>query len=323
MMNKENENIRWSLLAKDVSGELSTEEHEQLQKELANNQDIEKQVKKLWGDAHYAQALKNVNTNKAWSNVKSQINSNKKSIVFKRYMAIAATLAIIIVSSLFVGIISKQQTTVISTAHTIEKVVLPDGTIVDLNHGSTITFPKKFKGNTRKVQLNGEAFFDVARNESVPFIIETEQVNIRVLGTSFNVKAYGGATNTEVIVTSGKVKVDSKLSSENVILEAGDAVNYSINSNTLEKHKVFTNNYKAWKTKELEFNNTSLSEVIKTIEDSYHISIIVGDSIVTENKVLNATFSKYSLEHVLESVCTSFNLQYSKQGDAYFIENKH
>lgn len=321
-MKKENENIRWSLLAKDVSGELNEQEHQLLQKELADNPDIEKQVKQLWGDAHYAQALKDIDTSKAWNSVQSQLHTKSQRWSLKWY-AVAAMFAVIFASALFFSIIAKQHNNVITTAQAIEQVVLPDGSTVDLNHGSTLTYPKVFKGKTRKVKLSGEAFFDVNRNEEVPFIIETEQVSIKVLGTSFNVKAYKGAADTEVAVTSGKVKVNSKLNAENVILEAGDAVSYSSISHTLKPHKVLSGNYKAWKTKELEFNNTKLTEVIKTIEASYHINIEFGDDIITEDKVLNATFSQYSLEHVLESVCTSFNLQYSKHDDVYLIETNY
>lgn len=100
-MKKENENISWNLLAKDVSGELTDSEHLLLQKELADNPDIEKQVKKLWGDAHYAQALKDIDTNKAWSNVKTQMHAGNNSSVFKRFGAIAAVLAIILASAVF------------------------------------------------------------------------------------------------------------------------------------------------------------------------------------------------------------------------------
>ncbi len=320
-MKKENEHISWSLLAKDVSGELSTKEHELLQKELANNPDIEKQVKKLWGDTHYAQALKSIDTDKAWSKVKLQVHASKKSIVFKKYASIAATVAIILTSITLFNIFIQQRENIVTTAETVEQIHLSDGTSVDLNFGSTLSFPAKFKGKTRVVKLTGEAFFDVQRDETTPFIIETEQLTIKVLGTSFNVKAYKGGAITEVVVSSGKVKVNSKLGEDNVILEAGDAVNYSTLSNTLKTRKITTGNYKAWKTKELEFNNTALSDVIRSIEATYHINIEISANVETKDKVLNATFSQYSLDHVLESVCTSFNLQYKKQGGVYLIEN--
>lgn len=322
-MKKENENISWSLLAKDVSGELTEKEHQLLQQELADNADIEKQVKKLWGDAHYAQALKDIDSDKAWNTVRSQIHTPAKISVFRKYGAIAAILAVLLSSAVFFNLFTGPKDQVITTAETLEQVTLPDGTTVDLNYGSTLVFPKQFTGQSRTVKLNGEAFFDVTRNVNMPFIIETEQLNIRVLGTSFNVKAYPGAEHSEVVVSTGKVSVNAKNLADKVVLEAGDAVNYTVKGNSMETHKVFTNNYKAWKTQELEFKNTKLSEVIKTIEQTYHIDIQVDSNITTDDKLFNATFSQYSLEHVLESVCASFNLQYSRKGAIYQIENSH
>ena len=320
-MKKDNNNISWSLLAKDVSGELSSDEHLLLQKELAKNPDIEKQVKKLWGDARYAQELESIDTNKAWAKVKNEMSSNQSTSRLKIYSSIAAVFALVLASTWFFNIFSDKSTAVISTSHELQQVILPDGSSVDLNHGSTIKFAKNFTGEYRKVKLSGEAFFDVVRNEEKPFVIETEKLNIQVLGTSFNVKAYKGAHSSEVTVSSGKVSVNTLSGAEKVMLEAGDAVNYSTASNSLDIHKVHTANYKAWKTKEIEFDNNSLSEIIVILEDTYHIKIELEQGIVSDNMVLDATFSQHSLEHVLESVCSSLNLDYTITEGVYRIHN--
>ncbi|MCG8580797.1 MAG: FecR domain-containing protein [Bacteroidales bacterium] len=318
MMKTENENISWELLAKDVSGELSPAEHLQLQKELAKNPDIEKQVQKLWGDAHYAQALKDIDTNNAWNNVRTQMHKNKIRHI-KWLGAIAAVLMIALATSVFFGIFSETQEITVTTAQNTEQVTLPDGTVVDLNFGSQLTYAETFSADIRKVKLVGEAFFDVTRNEAKPFVIETEQLTIKVLGTSFNVKAYKNTAESEVIVSSGQVRVDAKEVDYNVVLSAGDAANYSSVSNKLATRKVITPNYKAWKTKEIEFDNTLLPEVLTTIEDTYHISIELDESLSINDKVFNGTFSQYSLEHVLDAVCASFNLKYNRQGGVYYI----
>jgi len=322
-MKKENENISWSLLAKDASGELSPQEHEDLQKELIANPDIEKQVKELWGETHYAQELKTIDADAAWKNVKAQFSSSiKKEKIFKlkRYIAVAAMFAIIMASAFFLRNYLNQATfTTISTTDVVESVMLPDGTKVDLNLGSTLTYPNNFDGDIRQVRLVGEAFFNVVRNVAMPFVIETENLNVKVLGTSFNVKAYANAESAKVTVSTGMVSVVAKTTLHNVILEAGDAVAYTKSINSLEKVKVSTSNYKAWKTKEIEFDNTCLSEVFKTIEDVYHITIEVDSGVDVDKEVLNATFSHHSLKHVLESVCASFNLKFQKLDEKYLI----
>ncbi|TRX66477.1 FecR family protein [Carboxylicivirga sp. M1479] len=321
-MREEDKNISWSLLAKDLSGELSEEEHMKLQEELTENPDIEKQVKKLWGDVHYAQTLKSIDTSKAWKTVDNQITTKNNKFKLRLYTSVAASIIVIVASYLFLNIVSEYKQTTITTSQAIEQITLPDGTSVDLNFGSSITYPKNFSKEKRLVKLSGEAFFDVKRDESKPFVIETEDLNIQVLGTSFNVKAYSGSTKSEVVVASGKVRVDAKNNTENYVLEAGDAASYSSSSNTLAVHKVSSLNYKAWKTKEIEFNNTHLNEVIKTIEQTYHITIVLDKEVLTKEKQLNATFSQHSLDHVLESVCQTFNFSYSKDKGTYYISNK-
>lgn len=318
-MKKENENISWSLLAKDVSGELSPAEHLELQKELSKNPDIEKQVKKLWGDAHYAQEYETIDTTNAWLSVKGKINPERRLFTFKRVAAVAAVLVFVCVSALFYNVIVNQGQTVIHTSDSNQTVELPDGSIVVLNHNSQIKYSKTFMDDIRLVKLSGEAYFDVAENKNRPFVIETEQINVKVLGTSFNVKAYKGATNTEVVVSSGKVQVDARSNDEQVYLEAGDAVNYSSLSHTLDKHKVQTPNYKAWKTMEISFENNNLIDIIKIIEDTYHIKIEVHENVSSEQQ-MSGTFSQHSLEHILGTVCQAFNLKYQVKNNIYYIQ---
>lgn len=93
------------------------------------------------------------------------------------------------------------------------KIILPDGTRVTLNAGSAISYPKTFSGDIRRVELTGEAFFDVTRNERMPFIIHTGDVTTRVLGTSFNIRAYPENKAVQVAVVEGKVKVNAKIGS--------------------------------------------------------------------------------------------------------------
>ncbi|WP_353720999.1 FecR domain-containing protein [Dyadobacter sp. 676] len=93
------------------------------------------------------------------------------------------------------------------------KLVLPDGTRVTLNAGSTISYPETFEQNIRKVSLTGEAFFDVKRNEKAPFVIKTGDVTTKVLGTSFNIRAYPENKAVQVAVVEGKVKVNAKIGS--------------------------------------------------------------------------------------------------------------
>lgn len=322
MKKKETNKINWDLLAKDVTGELGPDEHEQLHKSLEANPDIEKQVMQLWGDARYAQELKTIDSDKGWDKVKGQLqhgNSNKQ-IKLKRYIAMVASVIVLLASILvFRLVLNSNDSVTVNSAQNIEHIILPDGSGVHLNYESSLVYPNKFASKERRVKLDGGAYFDVVRNEKQPFIIETEFINISVLGTSFNVEVYDYKNNSVVTVSSGSVRVASKNINKNVVLEAGDAAIYDNNLHSFETKKVTTGNYKAWKSKEIEFVNTNILEVFETIESAYHIEIDLDSSIKTEEMVLSATFSNYSLEHVLGSVCKSFNLDYYKEEDRFII----
>jgi len=325
-MKRENENISWNLLAKDVAGELTPQERDDLQKALEDNPDVEKQVREMWGEARYAQEVVTIDADAAWAKVRSQFTpeqTQKRVLSKASFVAIAAMLVVILATTFFLRSYLNQPSIIqVYTAETMKSVTLPDGTTVDLNRGSTLSYDAKFDGDTRLVSLVGEAFFDVTRHEEKPFVIETEALEVKVLGTSFNVRAYSDTDNSEVTVSTGVVSVGAKTSLDEVTLIAGDAVVYNKAGNSLEKLMVSSDNYMAWKTKEIEFNNTNLVEVFETIEEVYHISIVIDDEVDVKEDVLNAAFSHHSLNHVLESVCATFNLKYQQVGNDYVILNR-
>src|SRR5690606_33837898 len=112
-------------------------------------------------------------------------------------------------------------------------VTLPDGTQVNLNYESQLKFPKVFEGNIRKVELIGEAFFEVVKNDTMPFIVKTGDVETEVLGTSFNIRSYERGQTAEVSLVTGKVKIhyiDGSIKKESTHLSPGEQLSYNRNS---------------------------------------------------------------------------------------------
>lgn len=153
----------------------------------------------------------------------SQINKTKqKHNIFAQVLKYAAILVIgVILSTVYNTQFKKKNITGNERFSTVEveygsksKIILPDGTSVWLNSGSKITYPEKFAVNSRKINLTGEAFFDVVRDESRPFFVNTKDINIKVLGTTFNVKSYDDENTVETTLISGKVELKRKNSSE-------------------------------------------------------------------------------------------------------------
>lgn len=163
------------------------------------------------------------------------------------------------------------------------KLVLPDGTRVTLNAGSSISYPEEFEENIRKVSLTGEAFFDVTRNEKAPFVIITGEVVTKVLGTSFNIRAYPENKAVQVAVVEGKVKVNAKIGSEDqnacVFLSKSEMATFQKEAGELivsiydEKEQI------GWKDGMLYFQKSDFRSTILKLERWYGVKFEVAPGV--------------------------------------------
>jgi ferric-dicitrate binding protein FerR (iron transport regulator) len=202
---------------------------------------------------------------------------------------------------------------------------LSDGTVVNLNSHTKISYPETFKGTTREVSVEGEAFFDVKPDKTKPFVIHAGAAQIKVLGTSFNVNAYPDARQVEVVVQTGKVQVTNKpemVSSGGVlILNPGDKGVYDRLSNSLQKTINQDINFNAWKTRVLVFKATPLSEVIRVLEKVYNVKIGL-DTPELDKRVLTTQFNNNSLEFILKVIEETFQLEVSEVDGQYLLKSR-
>lgn len=145
---------------------------------------------------------------------------------------------------------TNQEASVLQITHTTDwgqqqDIVLPDGTKVTLNVGSTISYPEQFTASKRNVTLNGEAFFDVVRNTTAPFIIHTDEITTTVLGTSFNINTQD-KEHISVTVATGKVRVASDRDNE-VILAPKQQATYNLTTKAISTREVTLDKYLDWK----------------------------------------------------------------------------
>ncbi|MCE7040367.1 FecR family protein [Dyadobacter sp. CY312] len=154
------------------------------------------------------------------------------------------------------------------------KKELPDGTMVWLNSGSSLTFPEKFNDSTRAVTLSGEAYFDVVRNTEMPFVIQSGQLNTRVLGTRFVIKAYPNDAQSQVAVVSGKVAVKQRDEQETITLLPQQQVTADHQSGTMSvKENIDSLSMMSWTTGRLAYRKSNLAEVLNDLERRYSIEI--------------------------------------------------
>ncbi len=160
-------------------------------------------------------------------------------------------------------------------------VQLSDGTEVNLNYGSKIKYPQRFSGNTRGVTLTGEAYFDVAHNPDKPFVVKTGKLDIKALGTEFNIQAYDDVVETTLV--EGKVVIEETMPGEKAkpvgAIVPGQHVNYNLKSGEIYSTKGRIEKYIAWKDGKLVFDNESITGVAEKLSRKFYVDIEVAENI--------------------------------------------
>ena len=153
-------------------------------------------------------------------------------------------------------------------------ILLSDGTEVWINANTTIIYPSVFSGSERNIKLSGEAFFKVAHNEKKPFIVSTDNLDVKVLGTTFDVSAYKESGQTSVSLLEGSVKV--QMDDKDVILSPKEVLYYDKEKTDVEK--LDNENNFSWRYGILTFEDESLFEILKKLELCFHVEIIIKNS---------------------------------------------
>ena len=207
------------------------------------------------------------------------------------------------------------------------EVILSDGTKVMLNAGTILIYPEEFSKESRKVYLNGEAYFDVKRNEKSPFTVHTGRLNIEVLGTSFNVEAY--SNDSEIITTlkTGKVRVTSINQEKNASIEMkpDEQVVYNVKSGKMDLCTVKADDYSAWTDGKMNFIERPLDEIMKVIGRKYDVEFRYGEQI-NLNELYTIGFSKdetiEQVMRVMKSIMEN-EVDFSVKGNlVYLYSNK-
>lgn len=344
---KEKKNIAFfntDLLAKYLCNEVSPVEKSEVEawlgQSVKNREELE-QNRKMLDTIDTFCKTERFDSVGAFKNVKAKMNPPKMEVVHHstfrkeaitriyKYAAVIIFAVLLGSTGFYLGF--RNHTTVvyseiISTPNqVINEYTLPDGTVVALNSNSKLVFPKQFKGQTREVTIEGEAFFDVKPNPEKPFIINAGKAQIKVVGTSFNVSAYPENETVEVVVKTGKVQVTSKNTTDlatekQLYLTPGEKGTLIIKNNSLDKTENANPNYLAWKTHDFVFDEVPLNEVFKCLEKTYHVNIEVLQPELKDLK-LNAQFDKKPIDFILNVVSLTFNLDLSVDNELYTFSN--
>ncbi len=177
---------------------------------------------------------------------------------------------------------------------------LSDGTKVWLNHGSRLKYPYRFNGKSRSVSLTGEAYFVVAHNQKVPFIVSARSIDVKATGTVFNVSAYPGDNVILTTLVEGRVVLSESESNREIkVLSPNECLKYDLVKNNFTVESGNAAKYVAWKSGRLVFRNDSLEEIAKKLARWYNVDVEITNEKVKEF-TYTATFTNETLAQVLD-----------------------
>jgi len=206
-------------------------------------------------------------------------------------------------------------------------ILLSDGTKVWLNAGSKLIFPQKFSGKSRKVFLKGEAYFDVFKNKDIPFIVSTDQMNVTVHGTEFNLKDNDSEDELEVVLVEGSVSmkensVMSFLNKEIVLKPNQRAVYNKIDKKTNVESNVAVAYYVSWKDGLLEFNREPIATLFNRLSRFYNVRFVTEEGVLLNRIVSGKLDLKDSLDDVLKVVSDVAPLKFRVEEDRVIVSTK-
>ncbi len=315
---------KWAELARSLFDGDSSEGQKLNEKEWEEDELAE--IRKLKGqlDLHYKRQA--FDANQAFEKITpkiTQVTASKKQSNM-RWLRVAAAIVFALLlggGAIWYSQFSAVSDTLVQTDQFgLQKITLEDGSVVTLNHGSTLQYPEQFAGNIREVSLDGEAFFEVAPNPDKPFIIHAGDANIEVLGTSFNVNAYPENVEVSVVVATGKVKVTANQAGApeaDLILLPGDRGVLRKQDLALQKSRNPNPNYLAWKTHSFDFEISSLRDVIEQLSTVYRVKITTADPEM-EKLLLTARFDNQSVPFILEVIARTHDLEIEHKADGTY-----
>lgn len=257
----------------------------------------------------------------------------RRQIRLSYYRRVAASVAILLICSLggyFVGrnpfFDSSAEEQLIMNHVIMGKdskgtVTLPDGTKAWLNANSKLIYPEHFSDDKRTVKLEGEGYFEVARNEKAPFFVETDGMVVNVLGTHFDVKNYKNKETIETTLLSGKVKVLLPGMSKGVILKPNQRISCNKRNGMYSLVDVNASDYIIWISDKLVCTNEKLSTVLYRMKHWYNMDIECKKGVPLDYR-LSLTIRKESPEEILNLLTLISSIRYTIEGDKIIISPK-
>ena len=292
----------------------------------AENQQYFIRQREIWFSAVSREAASVYDKDKAFENFRNRVESQKEIqstsrrgfslSALWRYAAVVAIIIAVGCISYWQGELNVKDTfayiSVEAPLGSKTKLYLPDGTLVWLNAGSRMTYSQGFGVDNRKVELEGEGYFEVKRNEKIPFFVKTKDLQLQVLGTKFNFRDYPEDHEVVVSLLEGKVGLNNLLREEKeAVLSPDERAVLNKANGLLTVESVTASNASQWTDGYLFFDEELLPDIAKELERSYNVKIhIANDSLKTFRFYGNFVRREQNIQEVLEALASTEKMQY-------------
>jgi ferric-dicitrate binding protein FerR (iron transport regulator) len=307
------------LAAKYLGGESTLQETDQLNEYLEQEHFLELflKINETWIQKEKQNNEHIFDVNRGLTLLRNRIaaQNENKPIPFirpyKKYLAVAAVLAGLALSvTLLFHAFKNNLVSITAKTGKIEQFDLPDGSHIALNAGSTLSYPAKFKEQTREVYLTGEALFKVKSDKAHPFIVHTSNYATKAVGTVFNIKAFTNETNITIALIKGIVLVsNSEHTLQNQVLLPMQMLTANKKTGKTSIDSFSLKLITGWKDHELSFREEPLPEAFNSISRKYGIPIVYSEKLFKNCKV-NANFTNETITQVLEALKFALRFNY-------------
>ena len=275
-------------------------------------------------ERHSPRPPKEHSAEKSFSRLMARIQPDNNSIdIFRQranryriWMAAATVAMLIAMSGWLYNIVSDSEPAFIVASNNtgiVQKVTLPDGTIINLNTCSRLTYPESFSGKSREVFLDGEAYFDVAHDKRHPFIVRAGELKIRVLGTKFNVNA--STLVPQITATLIEGSIEAVTGKKNILMKPNQQLKYDTSSGRVSLTELTNASREIrWTQNVWVLSDTPLLDICQRLEQQFNIKIIIMNDELIGKSFTGEFYTNESLESILKTMQISTPFEYEYKG---------
>lgn len=306
-MNDQSDSL-WRYIAGELHGELDEEEKLEYTRLMTNDSNLRKfeKAQKIREALPKVAGINDESRKKSWQKIEGRIRR-------KRIFRIGSLLkyAAIIVIAFFAGTLFKPHTSpgkepryteITVPFGQMSQLILSDGTRVWLNSGTTFRYPDRFAESNRQVMIEGEAFFIVTKMSGNPFTIQTDDLQIEVLGTSFNLSAYRSDASTTVTLVEGSVSVNDVTGKLIAQLKPGQMATKQKEGKALRISEVNTDFYAAWTEGKIYFENERLAEIALKLERWFNVEIVFKEEALKSYRFSGTILKNKPIHQIMDAL---------------------